>query len=93
MNAEFAQMSHGYGAHVTVDQIVGAVGLLCYATVDIAEQDIEAMVDTGSSATIISCEIFKRLGKNAGIPAADLSKPDVVLQDYNRRPIPVRLKW
>ena len=76
----------------TVDQIVGAVGPKCYATVEIAGEDVKGMVDTGSSATVLSFELFKKIGKSANIPATALSKPDVVLRDYNRRPIPVGAK-
>ena len=92
MNAEFARMSYCYETHVKVDQIVGAVGPLCYALVEIEGQEVEAMVDTGSSATIISFPLFKRLGKSAGVPAAALNRPDVILRDYNGRPIPVGAK-
>ena len=92
VNAEFARMSCSYKAHITVDQIAGAVGPLCYADVEIEGQEVEAMVDTGSSATIISFALFKRLGKSAGVPAAALSRPDVVLHDYNGKPIPVGAK-
>ena len=45
------------------------------------------MVDTGSSATILSFELFKKIGKSANIPVTALSKPDVVLRDYNKRPV------
>ena len=72
---------------MVVDQVVGAVGPLCYATVEIARQTVDAMVDTGSSATILSFQLFKRIGNIAKIPTAALSKPDVILRDYNKRPI------
>ena len=73
-------------------QIAGAVGPLCYTTVEIAGESVKAMVDTGSSAMVLSFELFSKIGKNAKIPATALSKPDVVLRDYNRRPIPVGAK-
>ena len=47
------------------------------------------MVDTGSSATILSFELFKKIGKSANIPVTALSEPDIVLRDYSQRPIPV----
>ena len=87
-DAEFVRMSKGYKGAVSVVQAVGAVGPLCYTTVEVAGQKVEAMVDTGSSATILSFELFK----SANIPVTALSKPDVVLRDYNKRPIPVGVK-
>jgi len=62
---------------VPVVQAVGAVGPLCYTTVEVAGQEVEAMVDTGSSATILSFELFKKIGKSANIPVTALSKPDI----------------
>ena len=50
------------------------------------------MVDKGSSATILSFDLFKRIGKKANIPVSALSAPDVVLRDYNQRPIPIGAK-
>ena len=91
-DAEFTRLYKGYDASVVVDQVVGAVGPLCYATVEIAGQTVDAMVDTGSSATILSFELFKRIGKNAKIPTSALSKPDVILRDYNKRPVLVGAK-
>ena len=67
-DAEFDQMSKGYKGAVSVVQGVGAVGPLCYTTVEIAGQKFEAMVDTGSSATILSFELFKKISKSAHIP-------------------------
>ena len=91
-DAEFARMSRGYEGAVSVVQAVGAVGPLCYTTVEVEGQEVNAMVDTGSSATILSFELFKRIGKNANIPVTALSRPDIVLRDYNKRPIPVGAK-
>ena len=85
-------MSKGYKGDVPVVQAVGAVGPLCYTTDEVAGQEVEAMVDTGLSATILSFELFKKIGRSANIPVTALSKPDVVLRDYNKRPIPVGAK-
>ena len=46
-------MSKGYKGAVSVVQAVGAVGPLCYTTVEVAGQEVEAMVDTQSTATIL----------------------------------------
>ena len=54
--------------------------------VSIAGKPVEAMVHTGSSATIPSFELFKRISKKANVA---LSAPDVVLHDYNQQAIPV----
>ena len=50
-------------------------------TVEVAGQKVEAMVDTGSSATILSFELFKKIGKNANIPVTTPCKPDIALRD------------
>ena len=91
-DAQFARMSKGYKGAVSVVQAVGAVSPLCYTTVEVAGQEVEAMVDTGSSATVLSFELFKKIGKSAIIPVTTLFKPDIVLRDYNKRPIPVGAK-
>ena len=61
-------------------------------TVEVAGQEVEAIVDTGLSATILSFELFKKIGKSANIPVTALSKPDIVQRDYNKRSIPVGAK-
>jgi len=47
------------------------------------------MVDPGSSATNMSFELFKKVGKAAGIPKSSLQIPKVILHDYSQRPIPI----
>ena len=89
LNAELARLSQGYAAKGDVNQVAGAVGPLYYVTVSIAG---EPVVNTGSSATILSFKLFKRIGKKANIPVTALSAPDVVLRDYSQRPIPVGAK-
>ncbi len=79
-DAEFVRMSKGY------EGVIQAVGPLCYAKVEIAGQLVDTMVDTGSF------ELFKKIGKEAKIPVSALSKPDIVLRDYNKRLIPVGAK-
>ena len=73
-------MSKSYKGVVSVVQAVGAVravGPLCYTTVEVAGQKVEAMVDIGLSATILSFELFMKIGKSVNIPVTALSKPDV----------------
>ena len=80
LHAEFTCLSQGYEMVGEVDQVAGAVGPLYYGTVNIAGEPVEAMVDMGSSATILSFDLFKLIGKKANIPVSALSTPDVVLQ-------------
>ena len=74
---------------VGVDLVSGAVGPTYYAKVKIEGTVVTSMVDPGSSATIISYEKFCEIGKQAGIPAGNLDRPDLVLRDYNQQAIPV----
>ena len=60
--------------------MAGAVGPLYYVTVSIASEPVEAMVDIGSSATILSFELFKPIGKKANIPVSALCATEVVLR-------------
>ena len=92
VDAEFTRLSQGYETVGEVDRVAGAVGPLYYYHVSIASEPVEAMVDTGSSATILLTELFKRIGKKANIPVSALSTLDVVLRDYNQRSIPVGAK-
>ena len=72
-----------------MDQITGPVSPLYYANVKVSGQPVEALLDTGSSASIISFSMFKELGRKAGMTADVLAKPDMVLRDYNHHPIPI----
>ena len=45
------------------------MGPLFYAVVTIEKSPVEAMVDPGSSAMIISFEQFKKIGQQARIPS------------------------
>lgn len=65
VDAEFACITSAYETKAAVDQIAGAVGPLCYATVEIAGESVEGMVDTGSSATVLSFELFTKISKKA----------------------------
>ena len=50
---------------------------------------VEALIDPGSSASIMSFDLFQKVGRRAGIPRSALKRPDVVLRDYSQRPIPI----
>ena len=73
--AEFLLLSQRYEGKVNVDKVAGAVGLLYYCTVNIAGEPVKAMVDTGSSATILSWDVFQAIGRKAQVPASALYKP------------------
>ena len=77
MDAEFKLLSQGYAAETAarVDKVTGAVGPLFYCTVVIHGKPVRAMVDTGSSASILSYELFAAIGKKANIPASALYPP------------------
>ena len=49
----------------------------------IADEPVEAMVDSWPLATILLFKLFKRFGKKANIPVSVLSTHDVVLRKYN----------
>jgi len=49
-----------------------------HAKVKIEGTVVTSMVDPGSSTTIISYEKFCEIGKQAGIPAGNLERPDLV---------------
>ena len=89
VEAEFSRLAGAYCPEASVDTVEGALGLLFYATVVVAGTPVDALVDPGSSATIMLFELFKKVGPKAGIPREALQKPRVMLRDYSRRPIPV----
>ena len=67
----------------------GALGPLYCATIMIAGTPVEGLVDPGSSATILSFDLFRKIGRKATIPCEALMLPEVTLRDYSRRPIPI----
>ena len=50
---------------------------------------IRGFVDSGSSATIISYNVFEKIGKAAKIPASELHQTNMILRDYSQCTIPV----
>ena len=65
------------------------MGPLYYATVTVQGTAVQALVDPGFSATIMSFQLFRKIGQAAHIPASALQKPDILLKDYSERPITV----
>ena len=100
-DAELQRMTSAYNDHIDVNTITGdvktvagAVGPLYYADVQVAGTSVKALLDSGSSATIMSFELFKTIGKAANIPADSLLPVDwdLTLKDYSQRTIPVGAK-
>jgi len=89
-DAEFQRMCQNYGSHTgDITTVTGALGPLFHATVSMEGIPIRRLVDSGSSATIISYNVFEKIGKAAKIPASELHQPNVILRDYSQRTIPV----
>ena len=72
-----------------VTTVTGAIGPLYYATVTVEGTAIRALVDPGSSATLMSFKLFQKIGKAARIPASALQKPDIMLRDYSQSAITI----
>ncbi len=86
---ELQRMLTAYPGYLEVDAVSGAVGPLFYSEVKVAGQPVRALIDTGSSATILSFDLFKKIGKVANIPPHSLLSVDMLLRDYSRRLIPI----
>ena len=71
------------------DTVTGALGPLYYAEVKIAGVPVEALLDAGSSASILSFDLFQKIGHAAGITVDALKPPKATLRDYSQRPIPI----
>ena len=82
-------MSEDYCSSAGVDEVTGALGPLYFAKVTIEGTPVDDMIDPGSSATIISFDLFKKVGRKARIPSRALEVPHVTLRDYIQNPIPI----
>lgn len=87
--AERQRMSEDYCSSAGVDEVTGALGPLYFAKVTIEGTPVDGMIDPGLSATIISFDLFKKVGGKARIPSRALEVPHVTLRDYNQNPIPI----
>ena len=81
VNAEFLLLSQGYEGKANIDKVAGAIGVC------ITAQSVKALVDTGSSVTILSWEVFQAIGRKTKVPVSALFKSEVTLHDYSQRPI------
>ena len=86
---EFDHISNLYGGANNVSAVTSSIGPLYYTNVDIEGLPVEALVDPGSVATLVSFNLFQKIGKNANLPPTVLSKPSVTLRDYNQHVIPI----
>ena len=85
MDTEFTQMSQLYQS-ADITTVTGAIESLYYATVTVEGTPVLALVGPGSSATIMSFNLFQKIGKAAHIPASALEKPD---GDYSQNSIAI----
>ena len=83
------RLAKSYQPNAEVDAVSGSHGPLFYAKVTVTSTSVEAMVDPGSSVTIMSFELFRKIGARAKVPVEALKQPDVVLRDYSQRPVPI----
>ncbi len=80
--AELQRMTTAYAASQEVDTVTGErLGPLFYSEVP-PGVPVRALIDTGSSAMILSFETFKRIGRVANIPSSSLLAADTTLRDY-----------
>ena len=84
-SVEFQRLLKAYASVTSVTG--GALGPLYFVTLTVAGSRVEALVDPGSSASIMSYDLFKQIGPKAGISAEDLQPSDVVLRNYSQNPI------
>ena len=85
VEAEFSRMKRAF----QVDNVTGSVGPLYYCEVEIAEQPVEALIDSGSSATVMTFSLLQRIARDAQLSVDVLEKPDVILRDYNQHPLKI----
>ena len=70
-----------------VDTVTGSVGPLYYCQLLVAGETVTALVDSGSSATIMSLELFQEVAMKAVLSSEILHEPVVALRDYNQHPL------
>ena len=88
-DAEFSRLQQAYSGVNVASVHGGALGPLYYATISVSGSPVEALVDPGSSASIMSTELLKQIGPKAGISKDDLRPPDIVLRNYSRNQITI----
>ena len=87
MDSEFERLLNSYASVTSVTG--GALGPLYYVTLTVSGSPVEALVDPGSSASIMSYALFEKIGPRAGIQAGDLRPADAVLRTYSRNQIAI----
>ena len=86
-DSDFELLLNSYASVTCVT--VGALGPLYYVTLTVSGSPVEAQVDPGSSASIMSYALFEKIGPRAGIQAGDLRPADAVLRTYSRNRIAI----
>ncbi len=92
MAAEFKRMAQVYHLTREVDMVTGSLGTLYYGKVMLGGTPIDAVIDTGLSASFIYFDLFQKVVVKANIAPEALQPSDVMPQDYNRRPILIGAK-
>ena len=80
-------MSENYHSSAGVDEVTGALGPLYFVKVTMEGAPVDGMIDPELSATIISFDLFKKVGREARIPSSALEVSHVTLRDYSQNPI------
>ena len=83
VEAEFSRMKRVF----QVDNVTEAVRPLYYCEMEIAGQPVEALINSGSSATVMTFSLLQMIARDAQLSVDVLEKPDVVLRDYNQHPL------
>ena len=82
MEAEYERMSGDYCPSTGVDMASGALGPLYCATVTLGEKPIEALINPGSSATIVSFDLFKRIGSRGAESTFAMVRHDCIKMEF-----------
>ena len=83
VEAAFSRMKRAF----QVDNVTGSVGPLYYCEVKIAGQPVEALINSGSSTTVMTFRLLQRNARDAQLSVDVLEKPDVILRNYNQHPL------
>ena len=62
-DAEFSRLQQAYSDVNVASVHGGALGPLYYATISVSGSPVEALVDPGSLASIMSTELLKQIGR------------------------------
>ena len=60
-----------------------------YCDIEVAGQPVEALIDSGSSATVLTFSLYNRISRDAKLSVDVLEKPDVILRYYNQHTLQI----